>query len=100
MRDPELERIEREIWEERAAALGRIGQRLQALSNELAILWTRWCQGDRSVVAQYDQRRREFLQYLWFWYVQREVNGFRLHPRPETWLFIPPPLRESPKKPK
>jgi hypothetical protein len=87
-----LQRVERELLEEKAHALGRIGSRLVELSQKLADLWARWTAGDLTVAEPYVQTRREFMLYLWYWHVQREAVGFRTHPPPETWLFVPPPL--------
>lgn len=87
-----LQQVERELLEEKAHALGRIGRRLLELSQTLADLWERWTAGDSTVVEAYVRIRREFRTYLWYWHVQREAAGFRVHPSPETWLFMPPPL--------
>lgn len=94
--DAHLRQVERELLEEKAHALGRIGRRLEELSRELADLWLRWTGGDPTVAERYGRLRREFLVYLWYWQVQREAVGFRTHPAPETWLFVPPPLPDGP----
>ncbi len=94
-----LEQVERELLEEKAHALGRIGRRLWELSQTLAELWGRWAAGDPTVVESYTRTRREFLTYLWYWSVQREAVGFRTHPSPETWLFVPPPLTSDAPRP-
>ncbi len=88
--DTVLDRIEREIAGEKAAALGRIGRRLQQISERLRVLWMARCAGHDGIDAEYMRLRREFFRYLWYWKVQREAMGFRTHPPPETWLFIPP----------
>jgi len=87
-----LRQVEQELLEEKAYALGRIGRRLLELSQTLAELWERWVAGDPTVGTAYHRTRREFWTYLWYWHVQREAAGFRAHPAPETWLFVPPPL--------
>ena len=88
--DPILEQIEREIAEEKAAALGRIGRRLKQISDRLRVLWQAYCAGCDGIDTEYTRLRREFFRYLWYWKVQREAMGFRTHPSPETWLFVPP----------
>ncbi|MCS7312387.1 MAG: hypothetical protein NZ742_05690 [Acidobacteria bacterium] len=92
LEEAHLQQVEQELLEEKAHALGRIGRRLLELSQKLNELWRRWTAGDPTVLEAYVRIRQEFWTYLWYWHVQREAAGFRVHPSPETWLFIPPPL--------
>ncbi len=93
-RQASLERTRQEILEEQVRALTRISDRLQSISEECRLLYQRCQAGDKRAVPMYHQKRRAFERYLWYWVVQREAMGFRFHPRPEDWLFVPPPLHD------
>lgn len=89
-------RIELELMEERAAALGRISQTLESLIEQLQALRTKL--GDvhwshrAPELAQYRELRRRAVRYRWYLEVQREA--LRLHPdhRLDEFYRIPEPL--------
>jgi hypothetical protein len=75
-------RIERELLEERAAALARIAGRLGSLVARLAEARAEWASrpsGARPLDApeSYRRLREEARLYRWYLEVQREALGFR-----------------------
>jgi hypothetical protein len=89
-------RIELELMEERAAALRRISQTLEALNEQLAGLRSEIGQlhwSDPSpAVARYRELRRRAVRYRWYLEVQREALGLHLHHRLDEFYPIPDPL--------
>jgi hypothetical protein len=89
-------RIELELMDERAAALRRIGQTLEALLEQLQLLRVQigdvhW--SDRSPrVAQYRELRRRAVRYRWYLEVQRESLGLHPDHRLDEFYSIPKPI--------
>ena len=90
------ERIERELTEERAAALRRISQTLESLIEQLHELRRRlgdvhWSDASPEL-AQYRALRRSAVRYRWYLEVQREALG--LHPTHglDEFYRLPAPL--------
>jgi len=89
-------RIELELMEERAAALRRISQTLEALIEQLQAMRTRigdvhW--STRSAdVAEYRELRRRAVRYRWYLDVQRESLGLRPDHRLDEFYRIPDPI--------
>ena len=87
------DRILRELNEERAAALRRISQTLEALIVQLraagdGLALTRGEERARAVSA-YRALRARTLEYRWFLEVQREAMGLRQHHRLDEFYPIP-----------
>jgi len=106
-----LERIEREIQQEKAEALGRVGERLAELLAQLRDLGRRLdeleqalagggggaegCARLREEVERFNRLREGAIRLSHDLVVQREAVGFRRHP----WLaesYPIPPRRVSP----
>jgi hypothetical protein len=89
-------RLQRELTEERAAALRRISQTLESLIEQLqqlraAIGDVHW--SDRSSeLARYRELRRRAVKYRWYLEVQREALGLLHHQRLDEFYRIPDPL--------
>jgi hypothetical protein len=89
-------RLERELMEERAATLRRIGQTLESLIEELRTLQQRigkvhWSSRSPDV-ARYRELRRRALQYRWYLEVQREALGLRDHSVLDEFYRVPNPI--------
>jgi hypothetical protein len=89
-------RLERELMEERAATLRRIGQTLESLIEELRTLQQRigkvhWSSPSPDV-ARYRELRRRALQYRWYLEVQREALGLRDHSVLDEFYRVPNPI--------
>ncbi len=89
-------RIELELMEERAAALRRISQTLEALIEELRMLRARigevhWS-SQSTDVAHYRELRRRAVKYRWYLEVQREALGLHPDHRLDEFYRIPAPL--------
>lgn len=89
-------RIERELTEERAAALRRISQTLGSLIEQLQALRERIGEAHWSSqspqLAQYRELRRRAVKYRWYLEVQREALGLRHHHHLDEFYAIPDPL--------
>ena len=88
--------IERELNQERAAALLRISGTLDSLIAQLHAVRARVArlngvERDREVAA-YGELRREALRYRWYLEVQREALGLRHHHRLDEFYEIPASL--------
>jgi hypothetical protein len=90
------DRIERELVGERAAALRRIAERLEALLAELTRCQEQWhasAGGERAAAAQTHRAvRAEVRLYRWYLEVQREALGLRRHDRLDEVYRVPEPL--------
>jgi hypothetical protein len=90
------ESIQRELNEERAAALLRISSRLDSLIAQLRASGGRLSLLDdtarRREIAAYRELRREALRYRWYLEVQREALGLRQHHLLDEFYRIPAPL--------
>ena len=92
-----LGKMEQELRQERAAALGRIARTLESLLVRLETLR----QGaeavtgpDRAaIVAEHAEVRARATTYRWYLEVQREAVGLRRHDRLDDFYRLPPPLR-------
>ena len=88
------DRLQRELTEERAAALLRISRTLESLIAQLESVRARIAQAaaaDRErELAQYRELHRQALQYRWYLEVQREALGLRHHHRLDEFYRIPP----------
>lgn len=89
-------RLELELQEERAAALGRISRTLESLIEQLHALRPRvshlhWSDASPEL-ARYRELRRQAVRYRWYLEVQREA--LRLHPdhRLDEFYKIPAPV--------
>jgi hypothetical protein len=89
-------RVERELLEERAAALARIAGRLGELVAQLGELRSRFpdlSEGERpSALAEFRLVRDEAKLYRWYLEVQREALGLRCHDRLDEVYRIPDAL--------
>jgi hypothetical protein len=88
------DRLQRELTEERAAAVLRISRRLEALISELHAIRERiggldddQRQRERS---SYQAVRNEAVKYRWFLEVQREAMGLRDHRGLDEFYRLPP----------
>ena len=97
-RSDSLQRIQAEIAGEKAATLGRAGERLEAAMLEV----TAWAQrireaadaDDRTVLAPgYEQARRRALEARLTLLIQREALGLRRHAVVDQQFPEPPPFR-------
>ena len=89
-------RLERELAEERAAALRRISETLQSLIDQLTVLRgqigaVHWSDPSPEL-ARYRALRRQALKYRWYLEVQRESMGLRGDYRLDEFYPIPAPL--------
>jgi len=89
-------RIERELTEERAAALRRISQTLESLIEQLIALRAKigevhWSNPSPEL-AHYRELRRRAVKYRWYLEVQREALGLRHHHRLDEFYRIPDAL--------
>ena len=89
-------RIERELTEERAAALRRISQTLESLIEQLQGLRAHigdvhWSDANPQL-EQYRALRRSAVKYRWYLEVQREALGLRGDHRLDEFYRIPAPL--------
>jgi len=91
-----LGKVEQEIQQERAAALGRIARTLESLLGRLDTLETRAASatGDlrAAVVAEHAEVRARARTYRWYLEVQREAVGLRRHDLLDQLYPVPPPL--------
>jgi hypothetical protein len=91
-------RVERELQQERAAALARIAGRLGELVARLAEVRARWAEvpgEDRpALLASYHRVREEARLYRWYLEVQREALGLRRHDGLDELYPIPDRLEE------
>lgn len=91
-----LERTKQEIVQERAAALKRIAEGLEARLESLEALRNRVARasdGERPErVREFNELRRDARHWLWYLEVQREANGLRDHAPVHEHYEIPPPL--------
>ena len=98
MRPNGFEQLESEILAEQAAALGRIGRRLEADIAELLELRAEIRRPGAPVPALQERYRgllREARRQLWVLMVQREALGFRRNDELAAIYRIPPPLSKS-----
>jgi hypothetical protein len=90
------EKVEEEFVRESAAALQRIGGRLEELVAELARLRTLAAgvdgRGRRQARAAFGRVRAEARLYRWYLEVQREAVGLRGHGRLDEIYPMPEPL--------
>ncbi len=90
-----LRSIEEELRHERAAALGRTGQKLEALIQEAeaALEQARACAlAERADAWQRFRESRDRARYqLWCFIVQREAVGLRDHTEVESFYRVPDP---------
>jgi hypothetical protein len=92
-----LGKMEQELRQERAAALGRIARTLESLLVRLETLR----QGaeavtgpDRAaIVAEHTEVHARATTYRWYLEVQREAVGLRRHDTLDDFYRLPPPLR-------
>jgi hypothetical protein len=88
--------LQRELLEERAAALARIGGRLQEAIDGLSAIRGRLpdARGDEQgrLIGAYRALRAHAIRYRWYLEVQREVVGFRNHRWIDQLYRIPEPL--------
>ena len=86
--------VERELNQERAAALLRISGTLDSLIAQLQAArerLTRLRGPDRErQVEEYRELRRQAVRYRWYLEVQREALGVRHHHRLDEFYEIPP----------
>ena len=89
-------RIEREIAQEKAATLGRAGERLEAALAELTAIRQAWRVADATrrdaLAARYDEAWRLADTARLTLYIQREAVGLRQH-RDVEQQFPRPPRR-------
>jgi hypothetical protein len=89
-------RVERELMQERAAALARISGRLGELVARLAELRSRWKllpEGDRpDSLSAFRLLRDEARLYRWYLEVQRDALGLRRHDELDELFPIPKSL--------
>ena len=91
-----LGKMEQELQQERAAALGRIARTLESLLVRLETLR----QGaeavtgpDRAaIVAEHAEVRARATTYRWYLEVQREALGLLRHDQLDEFYVIPPPI--------
>jgi hypothetical protein len=88
--------LERELNQERAAALLRISGTLDSLIAQLQaarerILRLRGAERERQVES-YRELRRQAIRYRWYLEVQREALGLRHHHRLDEFYEIPAPV--------
>jgi hypothetical protein len=90
------DRIQRELTEERAAALLRISRTLESLIGQLRDLRERLADASEAdqpwARAEYRELRRRAVKYRWYLEVQREAVGLRHHHRLDEFYAIPAPL--------
>lgn len=93
------ERVEAELAQERAAAIGRIGRRLGELIGELLELRQAYVAAPGGsneprlrIAREYRERRHEAMRYLWYLEVQREAMGLRGNHRLDEFYRVPGPL--------
>lgn len=89
-------RLERELTEERAAALRRISETLQSLIDQLNAMRgplenVHWS-NPSAELARYRALRRQAVKYRWYLQVQREALGLRGDHRLDEFYRIPSPL--------
>jgi hypothetical protein len=92
-----LERLDLELRSEAAAALGRIGSRLETLLGELRRMREGEVETSEQVagapdLAAYEALRAQARRYRWYLEVQREALGLRSHADVDRFYPIPPPL--------
>jgi hypothetical protein len=92
-----LEKTERELKQERASALGRASQLLEALLEQLEILLQAFetipVEQRVAHAAEYNRVREQARYRYWCLIVQCEAVGLRQHQELEAAYRIPPPLR-------
>jgi hypothetical protein len=91
-----VDRLTRELTEERASALRRISRMLESLIDELHGIRARVESlevPDRARErAAYDEVRRQALLYRWYLEVQRDALGLHQHDRLDEFYKVPGPL--------
>lgn len=100
-REESLRRINQEIAREKAEALGRAGEQVQRLLDELAALASQLDQlegvASPEILAPAEQRhealRRRALEARRRLMIQREAVGFRRHALVTELFAVPPPRR-------
>jgi hypothetical protein len=96
-RDESLGKTQKEIVAERAAALGRIGRRLEGCISHLHRVRAEIEQLDGEMRSRklrtYAAARRKAELYFWYLLIQREVNGLTDHSDLERIYSIPGPIR-------
>jgi hypothetical protein len=92
------EGLQRELNEERAAALMRISRTLESLIGELSRLREEMAQGQGrhgpqrdEQLARYRELRRRAVRHRWYLEVQREALGLRHHQYLDEFYAIPEP---------
>jgi len=92
-------RVEQEIQQERAAALGRIGRTLHDLIERLARLRERYAgaghEERQQIVRDYSDVMDRARLYRWYLEVQREAVGLRRHECLDRIYPVPPPLGDA-----
>jgi hypothetical protein len=87
----------RELNEERAAALTRIGRTLESLIEQLQAIRVRVDREPNTVSSadadEYERLRARARQYRWYLEVQREALGLRHHGFLDRFYAVPGPLR-------
>lgn len=88
--------IDLEIAREKAASLGRVGERLEASLARLAELAQRFAgatdEGERSLLARcYAEERSRAAKLRYYLVVQREAIGLRRHAEVDRVYPLPPP---------
>jgi hypothetical protein len=90
-------KVEQELQQERAAALGRIARTLESLLVRLETLRLRAeaVPGHEraAVIAEHAEVRARATTYRWYLEVQRESVGLRRHETLDDIYRLPPPLR-------
>lgn len=90
--------VEVEIMKEKASALGRVGERLDASLARLAILSARIAEADRHerhrLEAEYRAERARAAELRYYLVVQREALGVRRHADVDRAYPVPPPITE------
>jgi hypothetical protein len=92
-------RVEAELAQERAAALGRIGHRLDELIGQLQQLRAAYAAAALArrerrpqLADAYRHLRHEALRYRWYLEVQREAMGLRGGHRLDEFYRVPGPI--------
>ena len=96
-RQEALGETQKEIVAERAAALGRIGRRLESYISHLRLVQAEieHLDGEKRIekLRSYAEAHRNAELYLWYLRIQREVNGFTDHSDLDQIYRIPGPIR-------
>jgi hypothetical protein len=88
-------RLEQELHQERASALGRIGRTLESWLTRMEVIRVAASRPDADHVrlaAEHAAARAAALRWRWYLEVQREAVGIRRHDRLDEMYPVPPPL--------